>query len=247
VKFLIIFLSLFMFTLTAHADSQQMVTKVIQLHYIEAQTLIPQLKPLLLPGEKMSGTGGNLILQVSPATLTQLRPVIHQLDSPPVVFIVSIHQGSDEWLSEQNETVYSVSSRTEAGNSQSVQVMSGQSAFISTGNNRPVISSVSGGIVPGVSYEQKQETQGFYVIPILQGEQVEIKLRRAREFANPANAQASANQYLETTTMVPLNKWVKLGDAAQSDINSQPSSTTYEAGNTFTNQAALYIKVSMSK
>lgn len=229
----------------AQVNTPPIITKVITLNYIQAEAVAQELKPLLLPGELLEGKGSSLIVSVSPDTLTRLRTIIQKLDVPPVVFAISIHQGSDDWLNNQgqNDAVYSVSSRTESGNAQSVRVMSGHSAFISTGNTRPVISSVSGGIFPGVSYEQQHETQGFYVEPVLQGQQVKITISRVRQQADQINNQNSQDQNLETTTMVPLNQWAKLGSAGQSDVSDQPSSTTYSAGNSFVNEAVLYIKI----
>lgn len=231
------------------AAQQPLLARVIDLHYVKAETLIPQLKMFLQPGEKIGGSGSALMLSVSPDTLTQLRPIIHKLDSPPVVFNISIHQGDDNWLRDQNsnEVVYSVSSRNESSNAQSVNVMSGASAFVSMGSERPVISSVSAGWEPGVSYQQKKEQQGFYIKPVLQGSQVKISIERTRDQANPANDQASQNQSVETTTMVPLNKWVKLGATGESSTNSQPSSTVYTADNSYTNETSLYIRISVAK
>lgn len=239
----------FIGTVFAQPTSQPMVARVINLQYTKAETLIPQLSIFLQQGEKIGGTGSSLILRVSPETLAQIRPIIHQLDSPPVVFNISIHQGDDDWLRGQgnSEEVYSVSSRSESSNAQSVSVMSGKSAFVSMGSDRPVISSVSAGWEPGVSYQQKEEVQGFYIQPVMQGSQVKINIKRTRNQANPINDQASQNQAVETTTMVPLNKWVKLSATGQADANSQPASTTYSAGNSYTNDTTLYIRINIAK
>lgn len=240
-------LSLFLGTAFSQPESP-LITKVIELHYIKADQLSPQLNMFLLPGEKIAISGNSLMVSVSPDTLTKLRTFIQKLDVPPVVFNVSIYQGSDDWLSNQdnNDAVYGTSSQNESGNAQSVRVLSGESAFISTGTERPVISSVSGGFWRGVSYAPKTETQGFYVLPVLQGEQVKVTLRRVRQQENQVNNQASEDQYVDTTTMVPLGKWTKLGSAGQSDTITQPDSTTYSAGGSFTNQATLYIRISTS-
>lgn len=234
---------------TPQPASQPLLARVIDLHYVKAETLIPQLTIFLQPGERVGGTGNSLLLSVSPETLTQIRPIIHKLDSPPVVFNISIQQGDPDSLNEQNtsEVVYSVSSRNQSSNAQSVSVMSGKSAYISMGSDRPVISSVSGGWEPGISYQQKEEKQGFYIRPVLQGSQVKINIQRTRDQANPVNDQASQNQTVETTTMIPLNKWVKLGATGQGSANSQPSSTTYSAGNSYTNETTLYIRISVAK
>ncbi|MDP1603558.1 MAG: type II/III secretion system protein [Legionella sp.] len=265
----------------ADSDPSSMITKVIELHYVKASDLIPQLTPLLLPSEVMSGSGSSLIVRVSPTTLTQLRQVIHQLDVPPVVFTISIHQGSGDWLNQQqSEEVYSATSNVEGGNNQSVNVMSGASAFVSTATERPILSSVSnfgfapfeepqanqegnnqqqGNNHPGnnqpafnqqqgsVSFEQKKEVQGFYIKPVMQGGKVKLTVRRIRQQANRTNDQASEGQSLTTTTIVPLNKWVKLGDTRQGNNGEQPDSVSYGATNSFTNEASIYIRINVVK
>lgn len=245
------FLILLFITNSLFADSAPppMITKVISLHYVQAQTLIPQLTPLLQPGENVSGNNSSLIVNVSQATLTKIRPIIFALDKPEVVFIVSIHQGDENWIQDQqqDDVVYSATSRNESGNAQSVSVMSGETAFVNQGTDKPVISAVQAGWVAGVSYDRQQNDQGFYVTPILQGNQVKVSIRRMRGQSNPVDEQSSQNQSLETTTMVPLNKWVKLGATGQSDINSEPSSTDYTAQGSYTNETSLYIKVSISR
>ena len=105
-RLLIISLLLFVNQAFAQNEPPAMMVKVINLHYIQASQLIPQLTPLIGQGESISGNGYSLILKVLPDTLTQLRPVIHQLDAAPVVFNVSIRQGSNDDDSTGNDEVY---------------------------------------------------------------------------------------------------------------------------------------------
>lgn len=244
-----VMVSLLLFVSQAFAQDppSAMIIKVIDLHYVQASQLIPQLKPLISQSESISGNGYSLILKVLPDTLTQLRPVIHQLDVAPVVFNVSIRQGSNDDNSTGNDAVYTANSNNQAGNAQSVSVQNGKAAFVATGSERPVISGVSGGLFPGVSYAEQDEQQGFFIKPVLQGQKVQITIRRNRSQANATDNQASQNQNLDTTTMVPLDQWVKLGSAGQDNINPQPSSSTYSAGDSFNNQAVLFIRISIIK
>lgn len=250
-KYLLLCMTFFIGSVFADTTAPTLITKVIAVQYLQANDLAKQLKPLLAPGETITSSGSSLIVNVSPDTLTRLRPVIHQLDVPPVVFIISIHQGSNDWLEQgaSSSVTYSATSNTEAANNQSVNVMSGQSAFVATGSDRPVISGVSGGWVPGVSYQQKSETQGFYIAPVMQGSRVRITIHRVRNEANATDTQQSNNQSVDTTTMIPLDKWVKLGSPNQgtSDNNNAGAgdATSYSASNSYNNQAALYIKVSV--
>lgn len=231
---------------TTHVFSQTALTKVIQLQYISAPQAIKLMQPLMQAGEQLSGSGQTLIANVSPQTLKQMRVVLHQVDVPPVTFNVSVYQGDPQWLSSQNSSTVSYSSHTQAQmlQNQSVKVMNGESALVTMNQEVPIVTSVGAGYFTGISYQQHQIKNGILVHPVLRGSQVELSVRRLREQANPAGGQQFDNQKMETTLMVPLNKWVSLGspEGAQETDNS---STSYGAGNTFAQQATVYIKVSI--
>lgn len=232
--------------LVSNAFAQAMMTKVITLTYIDAQNVIQLMQPLLHPGEELNGTGQTLIAKVSPATLTQIRTVLHQIDVPPVTFTVSVYQGPSNWLSNQNDNSvsYSTQPQSEVVRSQSVQVMNGQSALISTSQQVPIVSAVGAGFFTGISYEQHDVTNGLMVQPVLKGSQVQLKVKRARQQIDAAGGQTFDNQELGTTVMAPLNKWISLGSAEGSQ-NTDSSSTSYTAGRSFSQNSTLYIKVSI--
>lgn len=222
------------------------VTKVIQLRYIPADQVIKLLQPLLQEGDNVSGSGQTLVAKVSPQTLTQIRTLLHQVDVPPVTFNVTVYQGNSQWLSKQNDNsvTYSTSTRSQKLQSQSVQVMNGNSALVSMDQEVPIVTSVGVGFFTGITYQQHPIKNGLLVHPVLRGSQVELGVRRLREQMNPAGGQQFDNQKIDTTVMVPLNKWVSLGSpegAAPTDNNS----TYYTAGNTFDQQSTLYIKVTV--
>ena len=232
--------------LTSMAFSQPMITKVIELNYLSADKVIQLIQPLLQSGEQLSGSGQTLIVKVSPHTLTQVREVLHQIDLPPVTFNIAVYQGDANWLSAQNSnsTVYSTHSPSEEQRSQSIKVMSGQSAVVNTDQQVPIISAVSGGFYPGVAYQQHQVNNGLLVQPVLRGSQVQLTIKKVREQIDPAGGQQFDNQKLATTLLIPLNKWVSLG-SSEGMKNSDSSATTNSAGRPFTQNATLYIKVSI--
>ena len=84
--------------ISTHALASDLISKVIPVRYIQAAQLQQALTPFLKSNEQISTMNNNLIVSVSPETLTKIRPIIHQLDVAPVVFNVSIHQGNDTWL-----------------------------------------------------------------------------------------------------------------------------------------------------
>ncbi|TAL63994.1 MAG: type II/III secretion system protein [Legionella sp.] len=222
------------------------ISKVINLNYVSADKVIQLVQPLLQPGEKVSGNGQTLVVNVSPQTLTQIRTVLNQLDVAPITFNVSIYQGDPNWLSAQNNNTvsYSTQPQYEVQRTQSVKVMSGESAFVSTDQQVPIVSSVGVGFFTGISYQQHNIKNGLLVKPVLQGSQVKLTIRRARDQQDPSSSQVFDNQNIDTTVMAPLNKWVSLG-SAEGAPNSDPTATSYTTGRPFSQNSTLYIKVSV--
>lgn len=240
---------LFLFLFVRIAFAADLITKVIPLSYINANTAEQALKPLLKQGETISASGDQLIVNVSAQTLSTVDTVLQGLDVAPVTFNVYVHQDQANWLDQDNSDniSYGTTSQNTSADSQYVQVMSGSSAFIAMGSNVPVVSSVSGGIWnPGVSYQREQVNQGILVEPKLQGDQVRLKIRRMNNQVDNSNAQQINNQNVDTTTMISLNQWVKLGSTGQAD-NSSEDSVSYNAGANYQQKGTLYIKVSVVK
>ncbi len=64
----------------------------VELKYRQAEQLIPVLRPLLAPGEAISGSGGTLAVRGSPQTLAQLRDLIASLDRVPRNLQITVRQ-----------------------------------------------------------------------------------------------------------------------------------------------------------
>lgn len=243
---------LFFLMSMSNASAADLITKVIPLSYINPGEAEQALKPLLSSEETISHTGHQLIVNVSADTLTKFRTILHQIDIPQVVFKILVHQDQANWLSTSNsdDVVYGTAGNNNtSGNSQSVQVMNGASALISTGSNVPVVSSVGAGAWnAGVAYERMDAEEGFLVQPQLEGSKVKLIIRRVNSRTDNINAQQINNQNVNTTTIVPLDKWVALGSSGQADLSSKPSTDiVYTAGGTYRDNETVYIKVSIER
>lgn len=238
--------ALMFIVITAFAQPT-MITKVIQLNYQNADHIIQLIQPLLGDGEQISGSGQTLVVKVTPDTMTQLRAILHKLDQPPVTFQISIYQGDPDWLSQNgdNDITITTPSHSDELQHQTVTVMNGESAFVSTGEDQPVLSSAGIGFWgTGVSYDRRLTQNGFLVEPTLQGQQVKLRIRRIREQDSPVVNQQFDSQQVVTTVMVPLNKWVPLASPQGSEpVDS--STQIIRAGNQFTQNSTLYIKVNV--
>ncbi|WP_115304869.1 MULTISPECIES: type II/III secretion system protein [Legionella] len=238
-----IFLWMFI-AITAFAQPTMM-TKVMQLNYQNADHIIQLIQPLLEEGEQISGSGQTLVVKVSPDTMTQLRAVLHKLDQPPVTFQISIYQGDPDWLSQNGDNAITITtpSHSDQLQHQTVTVMNGESAFVSTGEDQPVLSSAGIGFWgAGVSYDRRLKQNGLLVEPTLHRQQVKLKVRRIREQNSPVVNQQFDSQQMVTTVMVPLNKWMPLFSPQGSEpVDS--STIIIRAGNQFIQNSTLYIKV----
>lgn len=220
--------------------------KVIQLHYLQVEQAVQLIQPLLEENDKVGGSGQTLVIKANSSTILQIREMLHKVDVPPVTFTVSVYQGDPEFLSVQNNNsiVYSTQPQSEKQRSQSVKVMNGSAAYIDTNEEMPIVSSVGVGLFTGVDYQQHQVKNGFWVQPTLQGDQVKLTIKKIREQISSAGGQQFDNQQVNTTVMVPMNKWVLLGSAE----GAQPvdnSSITLSAGRSYSQNSSLYIKVSL--
>ena len=238
------------FSVAVHATDDKLITKVISLNYISGLEAEKLLKPLLSANEAMSFNKQQLVVRVSKDTLTQIRLVLRRTDVMPVVFNIYIHQDDADWLNrqEQSAVIYQTNSNDNRADDQMVQVMNGKSALVSTGENMPVLSSVSFGLWDtGVSYDRLSIKQGFLIQPTLRGSRVELKIRRFMAQENPANQETIHNHYTDTTTLIPEQKWIKLGAAGHANLGQGRASVSFEAGNSFRDKQTVYVKVSVVK
>lgn len=238
------FLGLLSFVGTAFAATT--VTKVIELHYLSANKVLNLVQPLMQNGELINGAGQTLVLKVRPQTLSEIRAILHQIDVPPVQFRITIHQDGPDWINAQknHDVVYSTQSLPQNPRNQSVAVMNGESALVSTDQEVPIIQAIGLGFYPGVVYQQHSVQTGLLVQPVLQGSQVRLALKRIRQQRNFVGGQQFDEQQIDTTVMVPINKWVALG-AAEGDELTEASSRVYSAGRSFVQNSTLYIRVSL--
>lgn len=75
-------------------QAQQPVLEVIELHYRNADQVIPMLKPLLAPGGTISGMQNRIIVRTTPQNLAELRKVLDVVDAMPRKLLISVRQES---------------------------------------------------------------------------------------------------------------------------------------------------------
>ena len=113
--------------------------------------------------------------------------------------------------------------------SQSVQVLEGRSAFIRTGESRPVRNrqvyrtvingQVVDRVVEGTDY--RDANTGFHVLPRLQGEMVTLELNPQRNRFDDTRRDAMQVQQVATTVSGRLGEWIDLGGVSESRNDEQ--------------------------
>lgn len=78
-------------------------TRVIALKHRLAEEVVPVVRPLLAPGESVTGMDSRLILRASPASLAQVERVLAEIDTPHRNLRISVrHAGESERLQESH-------------------------------------------------------------------------------------------------------------------------------------------------
>jgi len=221
--------------------------KVIQLHYKTVDQVLPLLTPVLADGAKASGQGSTLVIKTTADNLTQIRYLLHKIDVPPTQFLIAIRQGNQHSNTTNlgNVIEYNTQSNSYQLQTQQVKVMAGETAFIKTGQQVPVIESAGYGWWTGVAYQRRNVSQGFWVEPTRQGSQVLLKIYRLRERIGRTTQQNIDYQKMMTTLRVPLNKWVALGATRSNGGLNQSNVIVYQTGDRYKQTSDLFIKVSI--
>jgi hypothetical protein len=89
-------LGLLLITFTVHGSS----ITTIQLHNRPAGEIMPIVKPMLAPGEVITGQGFKIFLRASDETLEQVEAMLEVLDAAAKMLQISVFQGSRRELDE---------------------------------------------------------------------------------------------------------------------------------------------------
>lgn len=222
--------------------------EVIVLRHQTAESLAPALRPLLAPGGAVSGQGSTLIVRSTPDNIEQLKSVIQKLDVPRRQFLITVRQAHDNRTSqyggsidgdfgdgrtrviigssssERRIRVYGTDKREEANEGQTLRVMEGNWATISTGQSIPVVSQTTtsgpGGSQTQQSVEYKNVDTGFEVKPRMTGDDnVVLEVRPFR--ARPSSGGVIKQSQLSTTVSGQLGQWITLGGIGEQSTGSE--------------------------
>lgn len=232
--------------------------EVIELKYRTADEVIPILQPLLEQGGVLTGQDDKLIVRASSANLAQLRAALAQIDRMPRQFLVSVRRASRQQIEQERVSAgVAVGNRGAAVSVQatddrqqrdshgvaSVAVLEGNAAFIATGSNVPVVTSVIRGAGrrgrTGASVGYRDVTSGFTVTPRLAGERVLLEIeQQSQELAGGG----VRTQSLATQVSGKPGEWLQLGGVNQSS-QSQSSGVLSRQYATRSSDEGVWVRV----
>jgi type II secretory pathway component GspD/PulD (secretin) len=197
--------------------------KIIPLQHRSAEELIPVIRPLLRPGEAVTGVRYQLFLRASDASQRDVERMVGALDQPRRNLRVTVQQGFVEGAGEESSRyqVYrSTGSQQDA--SQFVNVLEGVPAFIQVGKSVPYVQrflALAGPrIVVAEGVEFQDVVTGFQVVARVVGGRIELDIAPQLSFIgdrfdNRRAPQVVNFQELHTTVSVRPGEWVDLAGA----------------------------------
>lgn len=208
--------------------------EVIELRHRTAEQVLPDLRPLLVPGGVLTGQRNQLIVRTTPENLAELRRALDALDRPLRRLVISVRfddASTDERsafeargvVSPQGARASIQAQEARSGAServdQRVQVLEGGRAMIATGQSRPVQHTEILGS-PGTQVRRQTVivqdiATGYEVVPRLSGNTVFLEIAPQRQA--PGTIPGSVQGYgAATTASGRLGEWFELAGIAES-------------------------------
>ena len=256
------FLCIFLTGLLYAADQ----IEVIQLKNRPASEIIPLIKPLAGNNSAITGEGFNLIVRAPAETLAQIHELVAQLDRSPKRLRISLRRGREEDLGKTDisasGTISSGDARIQIDNggpatiklhetqrhsaaqgTQSINVLEGRRAFMQTGQLVPTGESRTDAYGRhSESIQYRNATTGFYVLPRISGEHVNLEISSHSISLNRHGQQSFDTQQAITSLRGPIGKWIPMAGISQS-TESSGSRILHSTRRNDNLDTQLYIKV----
>lgn len=240
--------------------------EVIQLQGRSANDIIPIIQPLLDPDTGLSAQGYKLIVRGSEQTISQVRDLVLQLDHPLKQLMISLRRGGRS-IHSGNE--FSASGSVQSGNSRlsvngghennirlhesrrsinnnsirRINVTEGRQAFIQTGQLVPVGQrSVDRFGNQSNSVRYKNASSGFYVLPRLAGDRVNLDILQNSISIDRHGRQKFNVQRTGTTLSGKIGEWISIGGVTQ-QFSKSGSGILHSTNRNSNSDSQLYIKV----
>ena len=199
------------------------------------ESIIPTIQPFLQPDETIGAARNELILRINKGNIVELKRLINKLDTPNHRLVIYVNRdgnfkqhtkgynvnqtlrlnnhSSGQHRYEGKLKIHSTSKRSADNNNQSIQVLDGHTAHISSGVSEPIsnIQIIHYGQLQHISSDTKyrEASKGFYVTPRLQHESVVLEIA---PWAQQSLADNPTPSFLRASSVIrgKLNTWIEL-------------------------------------
>ena len=199
------------------------------------ESIIPSIQPFLQSGETVGAAHNELILRIKKENISELKRLINKLDKPSHRLVIYINRdgkfkqhtqgyninqelkvsiNSDSEHNYQGKLkIYSTHQRSDDNNNQSIQVLDGHTAHISSGISEPIsnIQIIRYGQHSHISSgtEYREASKGFYVTPRLHNASVVLEIAPWSQQALKDNATPTFTR-ASSVIRGRLNTWIEL-------------------------------------
>jgi type II secretory pathway component GspD/PulD (secretin) len=226
----------------------QAASEVISLNYRTADDMLSVAQSVVGSEGRVTAYGNQLIVNATPAKITELRTLINQLDTQPKRLLISvdtndsnqqddrgyqvngsasvggvdIEAGRGEVNGRDQVRVIRRSTSNRSGGVQQIQTNEGYPALIQVGQSVPLTSTSVGPY--GQVYNQTQYrnvTQGFYVTATLTGDIVHVSISSNNDKLSQTQSGAIDIQSADTRVSGRLGEWISIGGVNEQSQGNQ--------------------------
>lgn len=230
-----LFFALYLLSIATVLVAEDRSLHIVELRNSLATPVLEVLRPHLPAGAGASAVDNKLLLNLTESEWQSVQNVIGQLDKPPARLLVTVQWQQntqvDDNQTELNAAVTNAGAEVAANISaqtqrerdnamQQVHTLAGQTAFIHTGTDIPELTvqlNTRGRLVTSTSW--RESGRGFYVLPVVQGDQVLVRINPRERVPVTGDDGGLHITVLETEVRGPLGQWL-------------PLAGSYQAGNT---------------
>lgn len=220
-------------------SAQQM--EIIELKSKTVDEVLPVLVPLVEPGGTLTGMNNQLFLRASPRNRADIKKALAALDTPTRRLVIRISQNRESEQAARGgeasgQVVLGSTRRSNAearvwdtrsvrgeNASQMVQTVEGGQAFIQIGRSLPLpmrqVVLGPGGAVINETVVYQDVGRGFYAVPRLNGQRVNIEI--SQQSSSQGGYGSIDRQRISTTVSGRLGEWIELGGGGRQANNSQ--------------------------
>lgn len=210
---LTLLLSLLTVNNVSFAQNTGIQVEIINLQYRSVEDITEQLKALY-PEQQVHIAGRNqqLTIRANGVVINEIKQLVATLDLPLRQF--SIRISNDQNVKSSNQHSY----QTRRADNKSITVLEGHSAYVNSGQKKPVKTRqfINGQWANTIEYIDM--TSGVYIKPRLVGNnRVELKIRSQKNEANKLHHREIDTSTIDTVRIIGLGEWVNIGGSYYDD------------------------------